>query len=427
MKKQTDCLKTSRRHFLKAAGLAAAAPMVVPSSVFGDEEKAAPSERVTVGHIGTGNQGGHLFRSIQGVKEAQSVAVADCFKSRRDGYSAACKGKSYADFRDLLAREDIDCVVVATPDHWHLPVAIMAARAKKSAYVEKPLGLTIELDLLAQKAFAENGVQFQYGTQQRSQQNCWLGCQLVRQGAIGKVVKIEVDAPNGHGGGSKTEAAIPPDLGEDGFEMWTGPAPKRPYTVDRCKPDGTYMIYDYSIGYLGGWGAHPLDIMVWGSDADISGVVTVEGTGQINENDLLDAVFNWNMSIKLGEVDLVFKPGGDRTRFIGENGDWIEVRRGGTSASKPELLKIPVKEDQPTLQVSRNHYRDFILGVKNKTAPVSNLKDAVRSDVISHLCDIAVRTKSVVKWDSAKQQLIAPTPEQSKILSRDMRAPWKIE
>jgi hypothetical protein len=420
----------SRRDFLKVtAGTttsAIAVPMIVPSSVFGNDEKAAPSERVTVGHIGVGNQGGHLFRSLQRVQEAQSVAVADCFKSRRDGHAAACKGKAYADFRDILARDDIDCVVVATPDHWHVPIAVLAARAKKSAYVEKPLGLTVELDLLCQKEFAKNGVQFQYGTQQRSQHNCWLGCELVRQGAIGKVVKIEVDAPNGHGGGSIAEAPIPADLGEEGFEMWTGPAPKRPYTVDRCKPDGTYMIYDYSIGYLGGWGAHPLDIMVWGSDADLAGTITVEGTGQINENDLLNAVFNWNMNIKLNDVDLVFKTGGDRTRFIDENGDWIEVRRNGNSASKPEILQTPLKKDQPTLQVSRNHYRDYILGVKNKTAPVSTLNDAVRSDVISHLCDIAVRTKSVVKWNSKEQQLIDPTPEQSKILSRNMREPWKI-
>ncbi|MDR0705712.1 MAG: Gfo/Idh/MocA family oxidoreductase [Planctomycetaceae bacterium] len=419
----------SRREFLKVtAGTTTAAiavPMIVPNSVFGNDEKAAPSERVTVGHIGVGNQGGHLFRSIQRVKEAQSVAVADCFQSRRDGHAAVCKGKAYHDFRDLLARDDIDCVVIATPDHWHVPIAVMAARSKKSAYVEKPLGLSIEQNLLCQKVFAENNQVFQYGTQQRGQENCWRGCTLVRKGIIGNIHTIEVDAPNGGAGGSTTEVPIPPDLGEDGYEMWLGPAPKKPYTSDRCKPNGTYFIYDQSIGLLGGWGAHPLDIMVWGSDADLSGTIVVEGTGTIPTEGLYDTVYNWDMKIKLGEVNLRFKTGGDRTRFIGENG-WIEVRRNGTSAGNPELLKTPIDDAIPILKVERNHYADFINGVKTRIAPASTLKDAVRSDNISHLCDIAVRTKSIVKWDPVNMKLIDPTPEQSKMLSRSLRAPWKI-
>jgi hypothetical protein len=418
--------KLSRRTFLKGTGLAVAAPLVVPSSVFGDENKAAPSERITVGHIGVGNQGGHLFRAIQPVKEAQSVAVADCFKSRREGYAAACKGAAYSDFRELLQRNDIDCVVVATPDHWHVPIAVAAAKLKKSAYVEKPLGLTIAQNLACEKIFKENGVQFQYGTQQRSQEHCWRGCQLVRQGAVGKIKAIEVDAPNGGAGGSTAEAPIPDDLGKNGFEMWTGPSPVKPYTVDRCKPNGTYFIYDFSIGYLGGWGAHPLDIMVWGSDADTLSTIIVEGTGVVPTEGLYDVVYNWNMKIKLGEVDLVFKTGGDRTRFIGENGEWIEVRRNGISASNESLLTMPIKEDALTLQVSRNHYRDYILGVKEKKAPVSTLRDAVRSDVISQLCDIAVRAKSTVKWDSNKLTLLDPTPEQQKMLDRPLREPWTL-
>ncbi|MDR1923693.1 MAG: Gfo/Idh/MocA family oxidoreductase [Planctomycetaceae bacterium] len=415
----------SRRIFLQGTGLAFAAPMVVPSSVFGDDQKAAPSERVTVGHIGVGNQGRHLHRSVTPVKDAQTVAISDCYKSRRAGLAKASNAKEYADFRELLAQDNIDCVIIATPDHWHVPIAIAAAKSKKSAYVEKPLGLTIAQDILCEKVFKENGVQFQYGTQQRSQDNCWRGCQLVKQGAIGKIKTIEVDAPNGSGGMSKAEAPIPDDLGKDGFEMWTGPSPVRPYSVGRCSPPGTYFIYDFSIGYLGGWGAHPLDIMVWGSDADLSGQITVEGTGVIEDTTLYDAIHTWNTKIKLGEVDLIFKHGGDRTRFIGEDGKWIEVRRGGTKASDPELLKLPIKEEGQ-LKISRNHYNDFILGVKNKTAPVSTLRDAVRSDIISHLCDIAIRTKSKVKWDPIKFALVDPTPEQQKMLDRPLREPWTL-
>ncbi|MDR3183302.1 MAG: Gfo/Idh/MocA family oxidoreductase [Planctomycetaceae bacterium] len=417
----------SRRSFLAATSLVAA-PVIVPQSVFGDDTKAAPSERITVGHIGVGNEGGTLFRAMQQVKEAQSVAVSDCYKSRRDGHANACKGKAYLDYHEIIDRSDIDCVVIATPDHWHVPQAIGAAKAKKGAYVEKPLGLSLAQILQIEKVFTDNGVQFQYGTQQRSQEHCWRGAALVRQGVIGKIVKIEVDAPNGHGGGATAAAPIPPDLGERGYETWNGPTLLRPYTVDRCKPDGTYMIYDYSIGYLGGWGAHPLDIMVWGSDADLSGTVSVEGTGTIKADELCNTVFNWNMKIKLGEVDLVFKTGGDRTRFIGEGGDWIEVRRSGIKASKPELLQVPVTENNGSAlakdtggwggAVHYNHHRDFILGVKNKTTPVSTLRDAVRSDTISHLSDIAVRTASVVKWNPQERTLIEATDGQKAIFYR---------
>ena len=412
----------SRRRFLRGAALAVAAPFVVPSTVFG---QAAPSERVTVGHIGVGNQGGHLFRATQTVKLAQSVAVADCFKSRREGIAAICKGKAYADYREILARNDVDCVIVATPDHWHVPIAVAAAKAKKGAYVEKPLGLTLAQNIACEKIFKENGAVFQYGTQQRSQQNCWIGCQLVRQGAIGKVHTIEVDAPNGGAGGSTAEAPIPDDLGKDGYEMWIGPAPMKPYTVDRCKPEGTYFVYDQSIGYLAGWGAHPLDIMVWGSDADLSGPVVVEGTGVIPTEGLYDCVYNWDMKIKLGNVNLIFRPGGDRTRFIGEKG-WIEVRREGNSASDENLLKIEPEQNSKTLFHSPNHYANFIECVKNKTIPVSSLRDAVRSDNLSQLCDIAVRTKSTVKWDPIKMQLIDPTTAQTAMLDRPMRAPWSL-
>ena len=416
---------TSRRQFLKTVGLFTAAPLVVPSSVFGNDQQAAPSERVTIGHIGAGNQGMALFRHFLSLKGAQNVAVADCFKSRREGMAAACSGKAYADFRDVFARDDIDAVIITTPDHWHVPMANAAARAKKSAYVEKPLGLTIAQNLACGKVFKENNAVFQYGTWQRGINHCWYGCQLVKQGVIGKIHAIEVDAPNGGAGGVTAEAAIPADLGKDGFEMWTGPAPVTAYTVDRCTPNGTYWIYDYSIGFLGGWGSHPLDMMVWANDADLSGPITVEGTGDIPTEGLYDTVYNWDMKIKLGDVDLVFRPGSDRTRFIGENG-WIEVRRNGNSASDENLLKTPIQDDQIILKRVVGPFHDFVECVKTKAVPASSLQDAIRSDNISQLCDIAVRTKSKVQWDPIKMELIDPTPEQKAMLDRPMRAPWTV-
>ena len=243
-----------------------------------------------------------------------SVAAADAYKDRRDAAAARMKGTAYADFRELLARDDIDAVVVATQDHWHVPMAIAAAKAGKDAYVEKPLGISVEQNLLCRKAFEDNDRIFQYGTQQRSSNHCRFGCELVLSGRIGKVHTLEVIAPNGGAGGSTEEAPIPETLD---YDMWIGPAPRAPYTVHRCNPTGTYWIYDYSIGYLGGWGAHPLDILVWGSDADLQGPMTFEGTGVIPTEGLYDTVYNWDVKIQMADgVKMTFKPGGNSRPYL---------------------------------------------------------------------------------------------------------------
>ena len=174
-----------------AAG--AAAPYVITSTALGSGQTPAASERITLGHIGVGNRGRGLLRGFINCQGAQSIAAADAYKSRREAAATMIKGQAYADFRELLARDDIDAVVVATPDHWHVPIANGAARAGKDAYVEKPLGVTIEEDLLCRRLFQENRRIFQYGTQQRSSRHCRFGCELVRSGRIGKVQAIEVD------------------------------------------------------------------------------------------------------------------------------------------------------------------------------------------------------------------------------------------
>ena len=225
---------------------------------------------------------------------AQSVAVADCYRDRRNGIAAVSKGKAYQDFRDLLTRKDIDAVVVATPDHWHVPICELAANAGKHVYLEKPLGLTIQQNLRCQQLFQQTGLVFQYGTQQRSMPHCFQACELVRRGAVGEIHTIEVDAPNGGVGGATAEA---PDRTDWIMTCGLALRLKRPYTADRCKPPGTYWIYDQSIGYLAGWGAHPLDLMVWGSDADLSGPITVEGTGTVPQRGTL------RRSVQLGYAD----------------------------------------------------------------------------------------------------------------------------
>ena len=202
------------------------------------------------------------------------------------------------------------------------------------------------------------------------------------------------------------------------------PGAAKPYTADRCHPPGTYWIYDYSIGYLAGWGAHPLDIMVWGSRADVAGPMTVEGTGTIPTDGLYDTVYNWDMKLQLGDgVRMTFKPGGDSTKFIGAEG-WLEICRYRIDAEPKSLLasKPGLQDIHPDANV---HYQNFIDSVRSRKPAESPLDDAVRSDIISHLCNIAVRTKRKVTWDPEKATIVGDD-EAAQMMRRPMRAPWTL-
>ncbi|NQT53459.1 Gfo/Idh/MocA family oxidoreductase [bacterium] len=406
--------KPTRREFV-----AATAPLVVASTVLGSKAKAAPSERVGMGHIGCGGRGGAINR-VGGCRNAQSVAYCDPYKSRRDRARGTKPGT--ADFRELLARDDVDAVTVATPDHWHVPIAVAAAKAGKDMYVEKPLGTCITEDLICRDTIRRYGRMFQYGTQQRSSRHCRFGCELVRSGYIGEVKSIEVVAPNGGRGGSVTPCDPPADLD---YNLWIGPAPMVPYTRDRCKTPGTYFIYDYSIGFLGGWGAHPLDIMVWGYDIHKAGVCEVSGTGVIPDEGLYDAVINWDLNFKFANgLKLHFTPGGDFTKFIGTEG-WVGIRRGGIDAHPKSLLKQRIGPNDVHLVESRHHGQNFVDSCISRKDPVSFIDDAVRSDLISLLSDIAVRTGRPIRWDWEAEALLGD-PAAQRMLARPYRAPWSL-
>ncbi|MDP6545418.1 MAG: Gfo/Idh/MocA family oxidoreductase [Phycisphaerae bacterium] len=427
MKKQS----ISRRGFLKGTAIASAAiacPTIVPSSVF---EAEAPSKRIMVGHIGVGGQGGGLLRGFVGQGDGQSVAVCDAFKSRRDnrakwvdaGYSKKMgktyKGcKTYGDFREMLASKDIDAVVVATPDHWHVPITIMAAKAGKDVYCEKPLGISVEHNKAARAAIHRYKVIFQYGTQQRSfNTHCARACELVRAGYIGDLKSIDVVAPNGRAGGNPAPQPVPADLD---YEMWLGPAPKTPYCRDRI--GGRWFIYDYAIGFIAGWGAHPLDIAHWGYPHT---PVEYEGTGVIPTKGLYDTVINWDVKGKYESgVTFTLKPGGDRTTFTGTKGS-IWASRGRAGSSIKGILKTKIKPNEEKLLQDTHHYRNFLKACKSRKTPAADIDSAVQSDFMSHLGDIAIRTKSKIKWDPKKEVIIG-NDAASRMLSRALRAPWKL-
>ncbi|MBN1852383.1 MAG: Gfo/Idh/MocA family oxidoreductase [Pirellulales bacterium] len=420
------CNQLTRRDALKtgcATTAALIAPTVIPSSALGNQDTAPPSERVTLAHIGVGGRGSFLLNLTQQQGHGiQSVAVADCYKQRRDSAADLIEGKPYADFREILDRHDIDGVIIATPDHWHVPIAIMAARAGKSTYVEKPLGLTIEQTLLCRRVFLEEKRVFQYGTQQREAEHQKFGRQLVLDGKLGELKAIEVKAPDGDRGGSTDAIPVPPDFN---YDMWLGPAPMVPYTADRCQPPGTYWIYDQSIGYLAGWGAHPLDIMVWCYQGDQTGPFSIEGTGVIPSDGLYNTVIHWDLTLTMADhVKITFRPGSDSTKFIGSEGS-LELTRSSIRANPTELLdkKLPNNDHARN---AASHIQEFADSIRNGEQTKSHIVDAMRSDIISHLCDIAVRTGEKLTWDPKQEQLVGGSEKAIGMLHRAMRSPWTL-
>ena len=426
----------SRRSFLRGATASALGtfvlPLVSPSWTMGKTRIPPPGRRVNLGHIGVGGQGTGLLMGFLEVERCQSVAVCDPFRTRREAAAElvnmkyATRKKSgqykgcvtYEDYRELLANPGIDAVVIATPDHWHVPIALAAVRAGKDIYVEKPLGLSIAQNKALRTAVHRYGSVFQYGTQQRCfNTHCAFACELVRNGYLGKIREIHVEAPPGVSGGCLDPAPIPQGFN---YDLWLGPAPESPYTVDRCTNLGTYHIYDNSLGFIAGWGAHPLDVMHWGYPHI---PIEYEGTGTIPRSGLYSTVTNWAIrgSFADGAV-FSFKDGPDKTTFVGEEG-WVAASRAGIQAHPGTLLDVVIKPGEIHLLQNTNHYQDFVNCVASRRMPSSPIDSAVQSDFVSHLSDIAIRTGRRIRWDPAQEDIIGDGMA-SAMLLRPMRSPW---
>ena len=448
----------TRRGFLKNATSAAAGALVVSCYHVrtAARRRMPPGERIALGHIGTGNMGGGHVSKFMLLKDAQIVALCDPFKSRRDEWAqrvdahyAKQKGTgtykscaTYNDFRELLARDDIDAVVIATPDHWHVPIALEAARAGKAMYVEKPLGLSVQQNQSLRDAIKRYGNVFQYGTQQRSGKNFRFACELARNERIGKLHTIHVWCDRGEEGGSTTPIPVPEGFD---YDMWLGPAPCAPYTEDRCNTGpsarkGAYHIYDYSIGFIAGWGAHPLDIAQWGNNADNTSPIEYEGTGSIPTQGLFNTITTWDMhclyanGVKMRFMsDNVAKPIVEKyhpkyrthgTTFIGADG-WVSVDRADIYADPPSLLQSEIGPNEIHLYESNDQRQNFLDCVRTGKPTVSPIEAAVRSDTISHLCNIVIRTGRKIRWDPNKEVIIGDE-DASRMLTRSMRSPWHL-
>ena len=421
----------SRRHFLAHAARAGALlsfPTIVPSSVLGDS---SPGNQTTVGCIGVGGRGGALLSEVSARENVRVVGICDVFQHRREGAAQSMNNRyggkvctPFRDLREMLARDDIDAVVIATPDHWHVPAALLAVRAGKDVYVEKPLGLSIEEDIALRQEVNRYGRIFQYGTQQRSMAHVRHGAELVRNGRIGRVLAVEVTAPSyGFEGGSLEPVPVPAGLD---YEFWLGPAPWRPYTKDRCTEWGSYWCSDNAHGFIGGWGAHPLTDMVWamGDTAADAVPIEFEGTGKFGSG-LFDAPYHWDIRGKFANgATFHFTPGGDLAAITGEKGK-VQISRGGLTTTPESLKESRIAADETRLNDSPNHMANFIECVRTRRRTVAPIEVAVLSDSITQLSMIALWTGRRIRWD-ARHETILNDPGASQLLTRALRAPWHL-
>ena len=421
----------SRRVFLRRlSGPAALAGFatIVPASVFG---ASAPSSTLAVAAIGVGGRGGAILSEAAGDPRTRVVAVCDTFKTRREGTARALNARygsnvctPYRDLREMLARDDIDAVTIGTPDHWHVPAALLAVRSGKDVYVEKPLGISVEECQVMRAEVRRHSRVFQYGTQQRSMAHVRLGCELVRNGRLGRLQSVRVTAPSyGFENGSLVPEPVPDDLD---YDLWLGPAPWRPYTKDRCTSWGTYWCLDNAHGFIGGWGAHPLTDMVWalGDTPESAVPVEFEGTGKFGTG-LFNAPYDWDIRGKFASgVDFRFTPGDDCVAFTGERGR-ILISRGGLRV-EPESLRSEIAGPEETrLYRSSNHMGNFLDSVRSRRPTVAPVEVAALSDSITQLSMIALWTGRKIHWDPVRET-IQGDPGASKLMTRAMRAPWRL-
>ena len=442
----------NRRDFLAGASAAAALPLPGQGAQETEPQpRPAPSRRVTVGVIGTGNQGTNDLVALLRDERVQVVAVCDVnrgsagywngqyagreparhvveWKYAQDKRSGVYKGCSgHEDFREVLARKDIDAVLLAVPDHWHAITVIEAAKAGKDIYGEKPLSLTVAQGRAMSDAVKEHKRVFQTGSQQRSDWRFRLACEAVRNGRLGKLRTVRCGLPGGTPDFARVGTRREPEPVPEGFnyEMWLGPAPKAPYIPARCHVNYRW-IFDYSGGQITDWGGHHPDIAQWAMGTDTTGPVAIRNArGEYASDPLWNTCisFHFECEYENGVTLIVSNKERGGVTFQGTDGE-IWVNRGGIEA-KPRSLIDALGASEKPLYKSDDHFRNWIDCVLSRQEPVAPIEAAHRSITIAHLGNIAIRLGRDLKWDPEKERFIDDEAADA-LLARPMRAPWKI-
>jgi predicted dehydrogenase len=438
--------KISRRDLLKSGAACAAMPYFIPGPAFGKAERPAPSNRLTMGLIGLGSMGMRHVKGFLQEDDCQIIAVCDVDALRRRAAVQEINAQygdnactSYNDFRELLARSDIDTICISVPDHWHAVITIAGIRAGKDIYGEKPLALTIAQGRAIVQAVNRYKCVWQTGSWQRSTEHFRFACELVRNRRIGTLKRVEVGIGPGFKppGGKDTvyriepQPVMPVPSGFD-YEMWLGPAPWAPYTEKRCHWSFRWIL-DYSGGQVTDWGAHHIDIAHWGMDCDHTGPVEVQGKGIFPKDGLWNAAVDYDFEC-IYENDLVMRVASNNhcpqgVRFIGDSG-WVHVTRSGLKTNPPALRKAKIGPDEvhlprPAGDHRQGHRRDFLDCVKTRKTTISPTEAGHRSATAAHLGNIAMILGRRIRWDPKTEQVIGDEAA-NRMVDRCIRAPWRL-
>lgn len=421
--------RISRRQFVRAATAGVALPYIVPASVFGAD---APSNKITIGFIGCGDHGITWNLDAYLKLKAARVLVACDVDGARMRRAKAMIDSEYdnedcamtKDFREVLARKDIDAVMISTPDHWHTLISVMAARAGKDVQCEKPT-LTINEGKFLIEAIRKYRRVFQTSTEDRSLPMYHRMAELVRNERIGKLQKIEVILPKQPTRpGDATPQPVPLDFD---YDMWLGPAPEAPYTKDRCHYNFRW-IWDYSGGIIPDWGAHLFDTAQWANNTERTGPIEVEATGNHWEGGLFNTVKDYDVTYRYANgVVMTCKPGTPSIKFIGTDG-WVGNHgwRGPVEASSPEILNSKIGPNEIHLYTNpAGEHDDFLKCVKSRKEPYFPVDIGHRVSTVCHLADLSLRLGRKVKWDPKNERFYNDSAADA-MMSRPMRSPWKL-
>ncbi len=427
--------RVSRRKFLKTAGQVAAVPYVINAAALGVAGSAPPSERITTALIGSGARGRQIIAGgdkVVAVCDVDSKNAAAA-KLQIDTLSGSTDCAIYRDFREVLQRDDIDAVVVATPDHWHVSVAMAAVHAGKAVYCEKPLSHSIREGRILADAVARYGTILQVGSQQRSPEyeKFTRACEFVRNGRIGELQNVRVEIITRPGSDDPwTPRPAPPELD---YEMWLGPAPWSPYHPNRVHYKFRF-VSDFSGGDLTNWGAHHLDIAQWGIGASESGPTEVVGHGRRNASGIHDSFYDLNVDFKYENgVTLQLRSlegtGSGGVRFEGTEG-WIVVGRDGMSANPASLLNSRLGPDELRLapaDQAGSHMGIWLDCVRSRSPKGLNVPVEIghRSATVCHLANIAMELERPLKWDPVAEQFI-DDDQANRRTFRARREPWAL-
>ncbi|MBI1371221.1 MAG: gfo/Idh/MocA family oxidoreductase [Phycisphaera sp.] len=429
--------RISRRRALQALGAAASAPMFVPGHVLGANGATPPSEKIVMATIGSGGMGRGNTGGMMRYDDCQYVAICDVDDGMRaKGVELVNKRynnsdcKEYKDFREVLGRDDIDAVVIATPDHWHALITIAAAQAKKAIYCQKPITHTFAEGIAMTKAVKDSGVIFQVGSQQRSSYQFRAAAELVRNGVLGKIKMVEIGLPTGHKKLNGSGEATDPPANTD-YDFWVGPAPKLPFVPARY-----HFHWRWSLAFGGGqlmdWIGHHNDCTHWALDRDNSGPIEVKAQGFDYAPDDVRAIYNSAVNYDVrckyddGVETSISNAYPNGIKFIGENG-WVFVSRSKYEAS--EKAWVDKKFDAGPIKVynSPEHHRNFLDGVKTGKAPICPAETGHRSVTPGHLGLLSESLGGrTLKWDPVNQQVVGDDEANRLLHTAELRAPWSL-